>query len=512
MIEMNRRRIGLLGLFLAAGSAVAGFVHCSGKPPVPPNVLLISIDMLRPDHLSCYGYPRATSPNIDRLAAEGVLFENHISSSSWTLPAHAAMFTSLPDSLHGCTDTDKKLCDRAVTLAERFLGAGYATVGFFSGPYLHPAFGLGRGFQTYLDCCSNRKELDSEPPSKWAMDENSMRKSHQDVTGPRVYAAVKSWMEKRDDKPFFMFVHLWDTHFDFVPPAPYDTQFDPDYKGKITGENFFFNPAVKAGMDRRDLEHILALYDGEIAWTDTFVGKIREDLERAGILENTIIAVTSDHGTEFFEHGDKGHRKTLYDEVVRIPLVLRYPAKLPQQRRVTEQTRMIDLGPTLFTLAGFEAPRDMMGETVRAFVEGQPDARRRRAISDLDSVGRKMRSMRTLQWKFIDDMGLDTFYYFDLGDDPRERKALRSPDNDRTKKLQSSYVEEAQAMEGYIATHGNTCVGTAAPSNPPEEVIQQLRQSGYVGQDEPAQAPKSDPKTGPGTKPAPAAPGDAKPH
>lgn len=515
MTVLNRRRYRALGALLAALSAVLVFAHCSKKDvPAPPNVLLISIDMLRPDHLSCYGYAKTTSPNIDRMAAEGVLFENHISSSSWTLPAHAAMFTSLPDSLHGCTDTDKRLCERAVTLAQRFASSGYATAGFFSGPYLHPAFGLGRGFQTYVDCCSNKEELDSEPPSKWAMDEDAMKKSHQDVTSPRVFAAVQGWLAKREEKPFFMFVHLWDTHFDFVPPPPYDKQFDPDYTGKITGEGFFFNPAINAQMDKRDLDHILALYDGEIAWTDSFVGKIRDELSKAGLLENTVIAITSDHGTEFFEHGDKGHRKTLFDEVIRIPLVLRYPAKLPRQMRVEEQSRMIDLGPTLLALAGAQPPTDMMGESLRDYVEKKPDVRHRRAVSELQSVGRNMRAVRTLPWKFIDDIGRDTFYYYDLKTDAGEQKRLHEPESEQCKKLQNGYLEEAKAMEDFIAHHADTCIGESSASSPPADVMRQLRQNGYVGAGEDALQPSSGDASKPADKApekAPAKPED-KPH
>ena len=119
-----------------------------------PNILLISVDALRPDHLGCYGYGRATSPNIDKLAGEGALFENAISSTSWTLPAHAALFTGLADSVHGCTDTDRRLAENRHTLAERLKEAGYATVGFFSGPYLHSVFGVGQGFEEYVDCTS----------------------------------------------------------------------------------------------------------------------------------------------------------------------------------------------------------------------------------------------------------------------------------------------------------------------------------------------------------------------
>ncbi|MFQ5491669.1 MAG: sulfatase-like hydrolase/transferase, partial [Phycisphaerae bacterium] len=186
-------------------------------PPVQPNVLLISIDTLRPDHLGCYGYDRPTSPRIDRLASEGVLFENHISSTSWTLPAHAAMFTSLVDSVHGCTDTDKKLSDSMVTLAERFSSAGFDTVGFFAGPYLHPAFGLAQGFDQYEDCTSYAQTLDSTPVESWAMDPKIMQDSHQDITTPAVLEAVKSWLAGHTSGRFFMFVHLWDVHFDFIP-------------------------------------------------------------------------------------------------------------------------------------------------------------------------------------------------------------------------------------------------------------------------------------------------------
>jgi arylsulfatase A-like enzyme len=507
MPRRNRRAIALLVPILAAVLSAQLLSTCS-RTEKPVNVLLISIDMLRPDHLGCYGYARNTSPNIDKLASEGVVFENHVSSSSWTLPAHAAMFTSLPDSLHGCTDTDKKLCDRAITLAQRFARAGYSTVGLFSGPYLHPAFGLGRGFAAYVDCCSNRDELDKNPPEKWAMDENAMKKSHQDITNPTVFGMFERWLAARGDKPFFTFIHMWDVHFDFIPPPPYDKAFDPDYKGTVDGSNFFFNPAVNAKMDKRDLDHILALYDGEIAWTDMFIGKIRESLDKAGLLENTVIAVTSDHGTEFFEHGDKGHRKTLYDEVIRIPLIVRYPARL-QPARVSEQSRIIDVGPTLLELARIAAPTNVMGESLLPLLDKTPPPRHRRAVSELMSVGRNMRSLRTLQWKFIDDMGRDTFYYYDLKNDPREQKRLTDGESDACKKLQGMYLEETHNVETFVAQHKDVCVGTSEPSQPPKDVTEQLRGLGYVGSEplEPPATPKSEdakaPEATPNTPPKP---------
>src|SRR4030042_2009689 len=127
--------------------------------------------------------------------------------------------------------------------------------------------------------------------------------------------------------------------------------FAPDYPGPLTGENFFFDPRINAQMPRRDLEHLIALYDGEIAWTDAHVGKIIDALKAAGLLERTGVAVPSDPGTEFFEHNGKGHRTTLSDELIRIPLVIRYPARLPAGMRVHDQTRIIHVRATLTQLA-----------------------------------------------------------------------------------------------------------------------------------------------------------------
>jgi arylsulfatase A-like enzyme len=333
-----------------------------------PNVVLISIDMLRADHLQCYGYDRPTSPNIDALAREGALFERNFASSSWTLPSHAAIFTSLPDSLHGCTDTDRALAPSATTLAERFQAAGYRTAGFFSGPYLHPAFGLGQGFEEYEDCTAYAKRIDGRPKDEWAMNPEVMVASHEDVTNERTYGAVEGWLAHRGEDPFFLFVHLWDAHFDFIPPAPYDTQFGAPYDGWVDGRNFFFDERYSPSMSSRDLQHTLALYDGEIAWTDSIVGRIRAQLDRRGLLDETVIALTSDHGTEFFDHGLKGHRRTLYDEVLHTPLILRYPRSIPAGRRVSALSRGIDLGATLLELAGLPFPDDIMGQSLMPLV------------------------------------------------------------------------------------------------------------------------------------------------
>jgi len=466
------------GLFLA----LAACTCACARAPQGPNVLLISIDSLRADHLSCYGYARATSPAIDRIASEGLLFEQHTSSSSWTLPGHASLFTSLPDSVHGAFDTDRKLPGALHTLAERFHDAGYRTQGFFAGPYLHPAFGFGQGFDGYTDCASYAGESDGRLGSA-----EIDQKSHQDITNPAVHGAWQKWLAGRGSEPFFTFVHLWDVHFDYIPPAPYDRQFDPDYSGTVSGKGFFTDPAINAGMPERDKQHVVALYDGEIAWTDSFIQKIREDLERAGLLENTIIAITSDHGEELFDHGGKGHRLTLYDEVLHIPLVLRYPAALPRGARVQAQTASIDVLPTLLELAGLPAASDVLGTSLAHFARDPASPHPRRAVSELASVGRNMRAVRSLEYKLVDDVGRDTHYFFDLRQDPGEKSGLSDFEGELGKRAVAGYTTEVQRIDAFINLHPPV----AESSSVPEQVKGALEKLGYTdGKSEQPKKPK----------------------
>ena len=461
-------------LCLALCIGLAG--ACADARP-GPNVLLISIDTLRPDHLGCYGYGRETSPAIDRLAREGVLFENHISSTSWTLPAHAALFTGLADSVHGCVDaTGTALAPGFTTLAERFQGGGWTTAGFFAGPYLHPAFGLAQGFEHYEDC-SSVADLDAGEVDEWAMDAGVMRASHTGITNPRVLAAVREWMEGRDaERPFFAFVHFWDVHFDFTPPAPYDTMFDPGYTGSITGEGFFFDPRIDASLPERDLQHLRALYDGEIRWTDAHVDELLGDLERLGLAEETVVVLTSDHGTEFFEHGGKAHRTTLYDELIRIPLIVRWPGELPGGRRVAEQTRAIDVAPTLLELAGLPPLAHGMGASLVGLARGEPLDFDNSAVSELSSVGRDLRSVRTREGKVLADQVGGTSVWFDLERDPLERVPRPT---DEAPELERSY---ARALERLERAREQRPAGPSFP-DVPRGVAGELEALGYTGGD-----------------------------
>lgn len=486
-----------LACTLTAGLAAAA-LHGCGEGPAPaaepaaweapadaPNIVIISIDMLRPDHLGCYGYERDTSPRIDAFAEEGALFENAVSSTSWTLPAHAALFTGLADSVHGCTDTDTRLDPSRVTLAERLAAAGYATAGFFSGPYLHPVFGLGQGFASYTDCSSYPEQaLEAVAESGTVDSDRLMLASHHDITNPTVYRNVKSWLDENTQSPFFLFIHMWDVHFDFIPPEPYDTMFDPDYEGTIDGRNFFFNDRINPDMPQRDLEHILALYDGEIRWTDDHVGRILDDLDAKGVSDNTIVVILADHGTEFFEHNNKGHRTTLFEEVIRIPMIVRYPGRIEPGQRFDEQVRIMDVLPTVMDLAGAPPADDVMGQSLAPLLAGGALARDNLAISELFTVGRELRSFRRNDRKMICDEKNDNVWMFDFRDDPREQR----PVMDRGAPMQwvRDLRRDEQIGRAWLREFRNLMPHATAGSEIPEELRRKLESLGYIGGEESA--------------------------
>jgi arylsulfatase A-like enzyme len=443
-----------------------------------PNIVLISIDTLRSDHLGCYGYARKTSPRIDRLAAEGALFENMISSTSWTLPAHAALFTGLADSVHGCLDMDQRLDESRVTLAERLKAVGYATVGFFSGPAMHTVFGLAQGFDQYTDCTSFASMTMKTLAAGRSLDGGAIRQAaHADITNPRVYREVHSWLRQNQHRPFFLFIHMWDVHADYIPPAPYDRMFDPDYDGPVTGKNFATDQSINADMPKRDLQHLIALYDGEIAWTDHHVGMILDDLDALGLRQSTIVTLLSDHGDEHFEHGLKGHRKTLYDEVLRVPLIIRYPGHVPSGRRFSEQARMIDVLPTLLDLAGLPSTNEVMGHRLTPLFSGRKIAGDTLAISELFSEGRRLRSFRRLDRKVIFMAGTTRARAYNLLTDPGEQAPL-TPDNPLARLL----LQDARLGNKRLADFRRIVAPASAASGElPEKVRRQLESLGYIG-------------------------------
>ncbi len=345
---------------LAVCAAV--LLGCTPEPPAPArNAILISIDTLRPDHLGCYGYGRDTSPNLDKLAARSVRFDRALSVSSWTLPSHASLLTGLYPAEHGVRGELNALPPSANTIGRLLRKDGFDTFAAVSHPYLSRRWGFDNGFAGDFD--------ESEATGS----------TNHPVASGVVDSAIE-WLDRRsDDRRFFMWLHIFDPHWDYDPPSPYDSLFDPDYQGTTEGKYVSIKPYIKAvagyehppPLAERDLEHIIALYDGEIAYVDANLGRLFSRLAAAGLDRDTVILVVADHGEEFMEHGSlEGHQWTLYEEVVRVPLIVYVPG-LEGGRVVTTVVSTVGVAPTVLDLLGVDgvssraAARSLAGNVLR---------------------------------------------------------------------------------------------------------------------------------------------------
>ncbi|MFP3940334.1 MAG: sulfatase [Thermoanaerobaculia bacterium] len=330
--ELALRRVPIPALALVLALA---FVGCGGPGAGPPNVLLVSIDTLRQDHVSAYGYGRETTPALDRLADDGVVFLDARSTSSWTLPAHASVMTGRYPFEIGVETSEDALGPDVPVLAERFAGAGFATAGFASHVFLDASYGFDRGFGTY-----------EVVPDRRAGD---------------LTDRALAWLA-RERRPFFLFLHYFDPHWNYDPPDGYAERFTAGPIDRSWGRLGKLLPFV--GPDRQipadGIEQLRALYDGEIRYADDQLGRLIEGLRSRGELERTVVAVFSDHGEELEEHGYFGHGGTLYGEAVRVPLILHGPGRLPAGRRVTGAVSLRGVPEALLTLAGLEAPPEML--------------------------------------------------------------------------------------------------------------------------------------------------------
>jgi arylsulfatase A-like enzyme len=450
----------------AGATAPAPLPVESSRQIVAPdyNVIVISIDSLRADHLGAYGYARATSPTIDAIADRGVLFRNASSTTAWTLPGHMSMLTGRSLLGHGVVSDDRQLAEEVPTLAESLKGAGYATGAIVSAPYVEARYGFGQGFDEYDD-----KTIAYATHGE----------SYKRVTAPLLQATAAAWLERHAGGKFFLFLHYWDVHYDYAPGPPYDTMFDPHYKGSIDGTNFYFNPAVHEQMDRADLAHILALYDGEIRLVDDHLAKLRATLERLGVADKTILVITSDHGEEFFEHGRKGHHRTLHDEILRVPFVMYVPRAKPTRAEVVMETSIVDIMPTVLGLVGVELPAGLDGADLSAVSYGDRSEWDRSTIAELfraESLNVQV-SLRRTGKKLIHHFNDRQAEAYDIASDPGELQRLD---------LADGFVPEFMAEltnwmnEKWSAYRTHVRAGTVEELAMDAETLERLKAMGYL--------------------------------
>ncbi len=448
-------------------TALAACWGCADRR-APPTVLLISIDSLRADHVGAYGYAKPTTPRIDALARSGALFERALSSTSWTLPAHVALLTGVADSVHGVADETRALGPGLPTLAERLKARGFATAAVVSGPYLHPRYGLTRGFDQYLNCMGF---LDDAFEPGAAAGTNIHLDSHGDVTNPCVVRRGLEWLGRQHGRPAFLFLHFWDVHYDYQPPKGYAERFEGPYEGGLDPSGFELNAAIHKDMPARDLEHLIALYDGEIAYTDEYVGRLLDGAAAVG-RRDPYVVLTSDHGEAFFEHGEKGHQKDLHAEVVRVPLVFSGPG-IPAGERHPGPAHLTDVSPTLLELLGAGSPPPPApgdGWSLAAALRDPAALRDRRVVSELNVGTARLAAIETIGWKLVRWYEPDHAIFYDLIKDTREKRPLLSTPES---------LAELERWQSAAARRG-AAVRALDVGRPTDALKERLRSLGYV--------------------------------
>lgn len=350
-------------ILLFAGVAVWSVTKTRRTTPlevVHPNILLISLDTLRPDHLGCYGYDKKTSPHLDRFAQQSVRFTNCRAQAPWTLPSHMALFTSMLPSENGVDNINKVLPSDIATLPELLHGEGYRTAALVNNGQMRAHWGFARGFDTW-------REFEADTPTG----------NCQNITGEAI-----DWLKSvQRDAPFFLFLHYYDAHEPYAAPDLYRKQMGTSLTGPETRKLCFSNRSPGRNFDDpKVLPDLIAAYDAEIAWLDHELGKLF-----AAIPENTLVVVFSDHGEAFKEHGWLLHGATLYEEEICVPLLIRPPTDRPG-KIVNDPVMLLDVAPTILNQCRIQPPPTFQGTDLSALMGAGPDLQPRLIPSESKAV------------------------------------------------------------------------------------------------------------------------------
>ena len=324
---MSKRKLLVILVLLLAASGLF-FLLRRGGTGTAWNVLIITLDTTRADHIGAYGYKTAQTPNIDLLASQGIRFDNGYAPVPLTLPSHSALFTGrYPIANNVRNNGSYFLPENEVTLAEVLKDRGYDTRAVISSFVLLSKFGVNQGFSLYDD----------------SLDTHEMIRNYKsEIPAELVHEKFSAWLGQ-NNKPFFYWLHFYDPHTPYRPPLEFAKRFPQGSKG---------------------------LYDGEIAYTDVWVGRVIEDLRRRGLLEHTLVIIAGDHGEAFGEHVEQGHGIFCYEEALRVPLIFYAPKLFGKARTAAARVGLVDVMPTVLDLFGIEIPRAVQGRSFRSLLKG----------------------------------------------------------------------------------------------------------------------------------------------
>lgn len=393
--------------------------------PEGPNVLLICVDTLRADHVGCYGYQKETTPYVDALAQDSLVFTNVISSAPWTAPSMAALFTSQHPIVLGFSEEEPvKIPNHYLTLGELFKEHKYKTKGIIGSNFVSSKLGFAQGFDSY--------------------DEDEARGHNYVSSAPITEKAIAFLERLKKNERFLLFLHYFDPHYDYILHEPYN--YYPEYKGELkSGQRIKELRKLAPRMSEQDIQFVRALYESEIRYTDEFIGKLLNKLKELGYYDNTLIIFTSDHGEEFCERGDYwiGHTKTLYQELIRVPLILKLPGE-KKNKKVVGFVGLIDMLPTIARLCGLKVPLECDGMVIET--EGVNPSGNRLLISETWRRSR-LRAAIWGGWKLVLDFDTDSKKLFDLKADPQESRNLSQECPDVLSRIKSRLKEWAEIVE-----------------------------------------------------------------
>jgi len=450
-----------------AATVLAGLLSaCSrgcGDSKVRPNIIIVIVDTLPAGHVSSYGYPRSTTSNMDRVAEDGIRFEHAVAPSPWTLPSIASILTGALPSRHLAgwhldppTMEDRRLSrmrPEITTLAQMCRNRGYNTVGFFNNPFVHPGYGLDKGFDTYDYVGGDNLELRS---------------------AGQVTQDVIRWLELHGDDPFFMTVHYFDPHLAYDPPLDFAAPYIHFYQGELTRP---FDPelaAIRSGkmnLDLDDRKFIVGLYDAEVAFTDSQLGVLLDYLESRELYNRTLLILTADHGEEFWEHEGFEHGHTLHREVIEVPLIIKYPDLSFAGKTVHEYVSLTDIFPTIAEF--MEWPLSFSIDGVSIYPRGgRLKVIPHTVVSENLHYGTQRQAFYSEGLKLIVNRDTGRIRLYDLSRDPEERNnvfgELELPES---VKAQVEHI--ARDLEEHIKKAGT-------PAILDKETVEKLKSLGYL--------------------------------
>lgn len=411
-----------------------------------PNVVFVSFDALQASHVGCLGHSRNTTPTIDAVARDGVLFANAISVSSWTVPASMSWFTGVYPSEHRMTNKFavynaevRKLADLRelapdlVTLAEILKANGYATGAFTGNAGVNGGFGYEKGFDVYFHERDAFGSMDRSVPE------------------------ALRWVRANRGRKFFLFLHGYDIHGQSTPDGGYDYRFvDPDYDRRYTGSEHEQETLREEGLEKgqltmreADVRFWRAVYDEKVQRTDEKFRRFLNEFDQLGLTDRTVFVLTSDHGTELYEHRRFDHGFTLYNELLHVPLVIKAPGR-PGGRVVKDRVSSIDVMPTILDLLNIDVPErtrtQLRGRSLAPALAGEPVGRDVYSETDYRQYTYKRSVITPSGWKFIYTLENGGRELYDLKADPRETKNLANDDRKRARELEEKLFAHFAAI------------------------------------------------------------------